>query len=403
MATFSYRAKLSDGRIQAGLIQAGSKEEAKMALEERGMTAQVVEERLRAEAVSQGLVMWLNRVSEKELVIFARTLAVMVSASVTITDALRNISSQTKNPKFQSILLQVASEVEGGGKFSDALEKHTEIFSSFYVNMVRSGETSGQLAEVLDYLADQQEKDFDLTSKIKGAMIYPAFIIGTMVVVGFVMMTFVVPKLVGVLQEANVELPWTTKTLIAVSGFFANNWLLLLVAMIALAVGWNVGIRTPRGRYLWDYAKLRLPVIGKLSQEVAVVRFSRSLATLAKGGVDLVSALEIVAGVMDNEVWRRIILQTIHEVNDGNSLTTVMAREAIVPPMMIQMLSIGEGTGKTNEVLQRLASFFSRDIDNVVANLVHLIEPLVLIVLGLGVGVLVSAILLPMYQLSQSI
>ena len=403
MTTFSYRAKLSDGRIQAGLIQADRQEDAKLALEERGMVALVVEERLRAEAVSQGLMMWLNRVTPKELVVFARTLSVMVSASVTITEALQNISSQTKNPKFQGMLLQIASEVEGGGKFSDALEKYSDVFSPFYVNMVRSGETSGQLGEVLEYLADQQEKDFDLSSKIKGAMIYPAFIIATMTAVGFVMMAFVVPKLVGVLTEANVELPWTTKSLIAVSSFFASYWAWMIVLIIALIGGWYMGVRTPKGRYLWDFLKLRLPVFGKLSQEVAVVRFSRSLATLSKGGVDLISALEIVAGVMDNEVWRQIILQTIREVNDGNSLITVMARESIVPPMMIQMLAIGEGTGKTNEVLNRLAGFFSRDIDNVVANLVHLIEPIVLIVLGLGVGVLVSAILLPMYSLSQSI
>ncbi len=403
MTTFSYRAKLSDGRVQAGLIQAATQEEAQSALQERGMVPQVVEERLRAEAVSQGLLLWLNRVTPQELVIFARTLAVMVSASVTITDALRNIAEQTKNPKFQGILLQIAAEVEGGGKFSDALEKHTDVFSSFYVNMIRSGETSGQLAEVLEYLADQQEKDFDLNSKIKGAMIYPAFIVGTMSVVAFVMMTFVIPKLVGVLQEANVALPISTRILITVSSFFAHDWIWIIAIVVAIGIAYRLVARTPQGKYTIDLMKLKLPVFGKLAQEVAVVRFSRSLATLSKGGVDLVGSLEIVAGVMENEVWRLIILKTIREVNDGNSLTTVMARESIVPPMMIQMLAIGEGTGKTNEVLNRLAAFFSRDIDNVVANLVHLIEPLVLILLGLGVGVMVSAILLPMYSLSQSI
>ncbi len=401
MQAFKYRVRLTDGRLQAGLIQAENEAGAQEALEERGMEVLLLELQTGRQAEPGGGLWFLNRIKAKDLVVMSRTLSVMVSASVPLTEAVRNIAHQTPNVKLRAIMNDVASEVEGGGRLSDALEKYPTIFTGFFVNMIRSGETSGQLSEVLEYLADQQEKDFDLTSKIRGAMIYPAFIMGTMVVIGFIMMTFVVPKLVSVLQEAGVDLPLSTRILIAISGFFVSYWWLLLLLIIGGAVGGRVALTTPEGRYVWDSIKIRIPIFGQLFQRVYVVRFARSLATLMKGGVDVVGALEIVAGVMGNEVWRQLVLETIREVNDGNSLTTVFDRYAFIPPMMNQMLVVGETTGRTFEILNRLSTFFSREVDNVVSNLVALIEPLVLILLGLGVGVMVSAILLPLYSLSS--
>jgi type II secretory pathway component PulF len=401
MPSFKYRARLPDGRLNAGIIEAESEESANQALQERGMDILLLEPYRGIEAASKGLVTFLNRISAKDLVIVTRTLSVMVSASVPLTDSVRNIARQTVNPKLRKILTDVANEVEGGGQISDAFEKYPQVFSGFFVNMVRSGETTGQLAEVLEYLADQQEKDYDLAAKLKGAMIYPAFILSAMGIVGFVMMSFVVPKLVGVLEQAEVELPIATRILISVSSFFESYWWLVLILTALTAVGVKMGISTPSGRIIWDHIKLRIPVFGKLFQRVYVVRFSRSLATLMKGGVDLVGALEIVAGVMENAVWKQLVFETIREVNDGNSLTTAFERSKLVPTMMVQMLAIGEATGKTQEILLRLSSFFSREVDNVVANLVALIEPLILIILGVGVGGMVSAILLPLYSLSS--
>ncbi len=401
MQAFKYRARLTDGRLQAGLIQAENEAGAQEALEERGMEVMLLELQTGRQTEPGGGLWFLDRIKPKDLVVMSRTLSVMVSASVPLTEAVRNIAHQTINKKLRAIMNDVASEVEGGGRLSDALEKHSNVFSGFFVNMIRSGETSGQLSEVLEYLADQQEKDYDLTSKIRGAMIYPAFIMGTMVVIGFIMMTFVVPKLVSVLQEAGVDLPLSTRLLIAVSGFFVSYWWLLILLIVVGGVGGRVALTTPEGRYVWDSIKIRIPIFGQLFQRVYVVRFARSLATLMKGGVDMVGALQIVAGVMENEVWKQLVLETIREVNDGNSLTTVFDRYSFVPPMMNQMLVVGETTGRTQEILGRLSSFFSREVDNVVSNLVALIEPLVLIILGLGVGVMVSAILLPLYSLSS--
>ncbi|MBI5655148.1 type II secretion system F family protein [Candidatus Uhrbacteria bacterium] len=400
MPTFKYRARSGDGAIQAGLIEAEGTDHARQALEDRGMELLALEPYTKIEAASQGALAFLNRITPKDLVIVTRALSVMISAAVPLPEAMRNVARQTKNPNLQRVLTSISNEIEGGARLSDAFEHHPKVFSGFFINMVRSGETSGQLADVLEYLAEQQEKDFDLMSKLKGALIYPIFILVTMAIVGFVMMTFVVPKLVQVLQEANVELPIATRILIGVSGIFSNYWWLIIILTIGAIVGVQFYVRTPRGRYYADWILLHLPIFGGLFRQIYVVRFCRSLGTLLHGGVDLVEALEIVANVVGNELWRNAVYETIREVNDGNSLVTAFQRHKFIPTMVNQMLSVGEGTGKTQDILQRIAAFYAREVDNIVGNLTKLIEPLVLIILGLGVGIMVSAIMIPLYSLS---
>jgi type II secretory pathway component PulF len=234
-------------------------------------------------------------------------------------------------------------------------------------------------------------------------MIYPAFIMSGLFVVAFIMMSFVIPKLTAILEEADVALPLSTRLLITISSAFENYWWLILIFIAVIAGVIRSWLSTPGGRYLWDLMKMRIPIFGKLLQRIYVVRFARSLSTLNKGGVDTVSALEIVAGVMGNAAWKHLVFLTIQELNEGNSMVTAMMREKYVPSMMIQMLGVGEDTGRIQEVLERLSSFFSREIDNTVANLVSLIEPAVMILLGVGVGVMVSAILLPLYSLSSAV
>lgn len=402
MATFKYRVRTSDGRLQAGVVDAPTQQDAQAALAERGFEILVLEP-YRVTGIGATAASFLNRIKTKDIVVVARTLSVMVSAAVPLVDALKNIARQTVNPSLKAVMTDVATEVEGGARLSDALERHPKVFSGFFVNMIRSGETSGQLEQVLEYLAEQQEKDYDLTSKIRGALIYPAFILSALAVVGFIMMSFVVPKLTQILQEANVPLPLSTRILIVVSGFFANFWWLIIIFVIIGIVLLRIIVQTPGGRLAWDGLKLKVPVFGALFERIYVVRFCRSLGTLLHGGVDQVGALEIVAGVVGNQVWKRMVFETIKEVNEGNSITTAFERSKHVPTMMNQMLAVGEETGKLQEVLQRVAAFFAREVDNLVANLVTLIEPIVMVVLGIGVGVMVSAILLPLYQLSSAI
>ncbi len=403
MPSFKYRVRLADGSVQSGLVEAENRDAASLALQERGYDVMLLETASAFSAGQGGGMGFLNRINKKELVIVARTLSVMVSASVPLVDAVRNIARQTENPRLRGLLAQVASDVESGGKLSDALDIYGKVFGDFFINMIRSGETSGQLAGVLEYLADQMEKDYDLNAKVKGAMIYPAFIMSGLFVVAFIMMSFVIPKLTAILEEADVALPLSTRILITVSGAFENYWWLILIFMAVIAGVIRSWLSTPGGRYLWDLMKMRIPIFGGLLQRIYVVRFARSLSTLNKGGVDMVSSLEIVAGVMGNAAWKHLVFLTIQELNEGNSIVTAMMREKYVPSMMIQMLGVGEDTGRIQEVLERLSSFFTREIDNTVANLVSLIEPAVMILLGVGVGVMVSAILLPLYSLSSAV
>lgn len=400
MPAFKYRVRTQEGHVQAGLVDAPTTNDATEALSERGYEILLLEPYTPSRV--KGGLSFLRRIKAKDIVVMSRTLSVMVSAAIPLVDALKNIAAQTPQPTMREIMADVAAEVEGGARLSDAFERYAKVFGPFFINMIRSGETSGQLESVLEYLADQQEKDYDLTSRIRGAFIYPGFILTAMLAVGFLMMTFVVPNLVGILQEANVALPITTRLLIATSSFFQAFWIEMLVAIGLAIVGLRFVIRTPRGKYYWDLFQLRIPIFGKLTQSICVVRFSRSLATLIQGGVDQVTALEIVAGIVGNDVWKDLVYETIKEVNEGNSMTTAFVRSKYVPSMMNQMLSVGEETGKLQEVLHRVADFFKREVDNVVGNLVTLIEPVVIIMLGIAVGVMVSAILLPLYSLSTA-
>ena len=401
MPTFKYRVRTQEGVIQAGLVDAPTVDDAVDALQDRGFEIYVLEPYQPSKASSA--LSFLNRIKPKDIVVMSRTLSVMISASVPVVDALKNIAIQTVNPTLRAVMMDVSSEVESGARLSDAFERHPKVFSGFFINMIRSGETSGQLEEVLEYLADQQEKDYDLTSRIKGAFIYPGFILSALIVVGFIMITFVVPSLTDILEEAGVDLPFSTRALIAVSGFFQAYWILIIIGAIVGAILFQFAIRTPYGRLRWDQLKIYLPIFGPLFQNIYVVRFSRSLATLIHGGVDQVTALEIVAGIVGNQIWKQLVYQTIQEVNEGNSITTAFMRDKHVPSMMNQMLAVGEETGRLQEVLHRVADFFKREVDNTVRNLVTLIEPIVMVLLGLGVGVMVSAILLPLYNLSSGI
>lgn len=403
MATFKYQIRATDGRIQSGMVEAPTQDAAGEALLQRDYEILSLEPYKGMQAAAQSITQFLNRITSKEMVAAVRMLSVMVSASVPLTDAMRNISHQSKNPNFKIILADIANEIEGGARLSEALERYPKVFSQFFVNMIRSGETTGQLSEVMNYLADQQEKDYDMMSKLKGALSYPAIIVMGMGIAGFVMMVYVVPKLTQVLTEANVPLPLSTRILIGTSGFMSQFWWLIIIAVVVFAVSFTYWIKTDYGRWVWDKFKLKIPIVGQLLREMYITRFCQSMSTLMRGGVTMVQALEIAASVMGNAVWKNMIIETIQEVNDGNSLVTAMQREKNVPIMAIQMLAVGEETGRLEEVLQRVGEFYSRSVANMTANMMTLIEPIIMIILGLAVGTMVSAIMIPMYNLSSAV
>lgn len=402
MAVFDYKAKDQDGNTVLGAVEAPTENVASDVLKEKNLILLSLTERRRT-TLFQASIPFLNRVKTRDVVIFARQLAVMISATVPIVQALRILTRQTENVTFKIIISEIADEVDGGAKLSSSLARYPQVFSDFFVHMIRSGETTGRLDETLNYLADQQEKDYDLRSKIRGALTYPLFILFGIAVVGVVMMIFVIPRLTAIILESGVELPLSTKILIFVSSFFSTKWWILLILLVALIVGYRMYWRTESGRMRIDQVKLRFPVFGSIFRRIYLTRFSQGLATLLQSGIPLTRSLEIVADIIGNRVYRNLTLKTIKEIEDGNPISTIFSQSHEVPALLSQMMNVGEQTGRLDQILSKLADFFSREVENDVKNLVTLIEPLILMMLGVAVGVLVSAILLPIYNISTTV
>jgi type IV pilus assembly protein PilC len=304
--------------------------------------------------------------------------------------------------RLKMIISELGDNVDEGARLSDALAKHPKIFGDFYINVIRAGETSGKLDDSLNYLADELEKDYDMMSKIKGAMIYPAFVVCGMIVVGIIMMIFVVPKLTDVITQAGGELPMSTKILIGTSDFMVGYWYLLIIVLVAAAVGFRFLLAVPAVRQVFDLLLLRLPIFGQLFQKIYLVRFVRSLETLIAGGVNIAKALEISGRVISNSVYQNLILETKKQVEDGESIALVFEQSTEIPPMVSQMMKIGEKTGRLDEILNKVSNFYTREINNTIANLMSLMEPIIMVVMGVGVGIMVAAIILPMYNMASS-
>ena len=401
MSLFSFKARDRQGNAIKGTVEAPSRQVAEGELKDRDLILlSLVEEKRKT--IFQSASRILNRITSRDVVIFSRQLSTMITANVPLVRALKILVQQTEKVPFKILINDVAEEVDGGAKLSQVMARYPQVFDDFFVYMIRSGETTGKLDDVLNYLADQKEKDYDLMSKIRGAMIYPAFIMTGLVVVGFIMMIFVVPKLTEILRESGTDLPLSTKILIATSDFMQHQWWVIIIVMVGLVAIYRFGSRVKSGKEIVDKVKLKLPIFGQLFKKIYLGRFARSLSTLIASGVPVTHSLEIVADIVGNDVYRNLTLQTIEEVEAGNSIISVFATDKNVPPMFNQMMKVGEETGRLDQILSKLADFYAREVEALIFNLVTLIEPIIMIILGLGVGVLITAILLPMYNLASA-
>jgi len=344
-----------------------------------------------------------NSISPKEVVLFSRQLATLIGAKVPIVMSLKILQVQVTSRRLQVIIGEISSKVESGEALSAAITGYPKLFNNMYVNLVHSGEMSGSLDEALGYLADQVEKDYDLRSKIVGAMTYPAFILFALLIVGFLMFIFVLPPMVSLLQEQNVELPFTTKILVFVTTFMQSYWWLALLVIIGAAIGVKIYIGTVPGRYLFDYLKLRMPVFKKLALDIYMSRFARNLSTLIAGGIPIVKALDSVADIVGNEVYREILFEASNEVKNGKGIAQSLADRPEFPPIVAQMVQIGESTGKLQDILDKLARFYEKEVEAILKILTTLIEPIIMMLLGLAVAVMVAGILLPIYNLASAV
>lgn len=399
MPIYRYKATNKKGKSKVGLDIALSESEiiARYRRREMEITSLVSAEN----SPEAKLRLFVERSNTKDLVIFSRQFSVMISANVPVVEALLILVEQTDNFSLKKMIADIAADVDAGSLLSDAFAKHPNVFSNFFVNIIRSGETSGKLDEVLNYLADEMEKSYDMSSKIRGAMIYPIFILVGLVGVAIVLMIYVIPNLTSVLTDSGAELPMATRIIIGMSNFLRSY--LVLLTIIAIGIGFLVRLylKTHNGRRNFDYLKLHLPIFGTLFKYIYLMRFTRSLSTLLKGGVTITKSLEIVAEVVSNVIYEEIILATLESINDGNPLSTVMENEPTIPKMVPQMLSVGERTGKIDVVLDKITDFYGREADKMLANLSTLMEPIIMTVMGIGVGIMVAAVIMPMYNMAS--
>ena len=400
---FKYTGRSKQNQIQSGVIESPSKRDALASLQERGLIVLELVDTGSASVLSRQIVLF-RRVKTKEIVVFSRQLATLFSARIPLLESLRTLGRQSENSYFKKVIFEIAGEVEGGSLFSDALAKHPKVFSSFFIQMIKSAEVSGGLDRSLAYLADYLEKQYYLNSKIRGAMIYPAFILCVFLIVGVVIMIVVMPQLTSFLTEASQELPLPTKILVWISSFLRSwGWLFLLV-IIGSVFGITMLVnRSTTARYYYDLIKLKLPVFGKTYRGIYLSRITDNLSTLIQGGLPILQALQITGDVVGNVIYKDIINESRENVRIGNMMSASLEKHPeYIPSMVTQMIYTGEKSGSVDEILKKLSAFYTQEVDAMMNNLSQMIEPVLIVVLGLAVAWLVVSILVPIYNIVGS-
>lgn len=399
---FNYQARTKNGEVKSGAIEASSREAAIGLLQKYGLYVTVLEELKEAPIYARRLKLF-ERVSVREIVLFSRQLSIMFNSKVSLVESLRTLAVQIKNPDFKEKIMKISEEVEGGTALSLALAKYPRVFSSFYVAMIKAGEVSGKLSESLEYLSDHMEREYYLIGKIRGAMIYPALILFVALAVLILMTVFVVPNLSKILEESGGDLPAITKFVIGLSDFLRTWGWILLLGLSALAVLSFRYSKTANGKKFFDRLVLRFPAIGNFLRMIYLSRFAENLATLISGGIPVSQSLEICAGIVGNTVYEEVIFQARDEVRKGEAISQVFIRfPREFPPIFTQMTLVGERTGTLDKTLLNLVGFYQKETGRMVDDLLGVLEPLLIVFLGLGVGGLMASILMPLYRMSSS-
>jgi type IV pilus assembly protein PilC len=388
-----------------GDIDAMSLDNAIQLLQKKGITIVNIQEKEdpKKNDIFANLKLFKKSIKAKDVVIFSRQVATLFEAGVSALKAFRLLAQENENETLQEQLIGVADDIEGGISLSQALERRPELFSVFYVNMVRAGEESGKLNEVFLFLADYLDRDYEMTQKIKKALTYPSFVIGTFFVIMVGMLTFVVPKMAALFTEEGAKLPTVTRIVLAVSAVFTKYGPVtfpILAVCFWLFRRWS---KTDEGAFTVDEWMTKIPVMKVLQQRIFLQRFSDNMNTMLSNGVPIVKSLDITASIIENRVYKQLLKRVSEKVQLGKSLSKALYEETVVPNILIQMVHIGEETGELGYILKNLATFYRRELDTAIDSVIGLIEPAMIVSLGLGVGVLVAAVLLPMYSLSSAI
>lgn len=398
-STYSYKVKDKAGKLHDGEMQASSQSAVAKALRDRGFVPVRVEEKksstLQMEIKIPGLS---GRIKVKEVSIFSRQFATMINSGLSLLRSLTILAEQTPNRAFRDVILEVKADVEKGSSLSQALEKHPKVFPRIYSSMVKSGEVGGVLDETLERLAQTLESQVELRSQVKSAMMYPAAVFGLVIFIVIAMLLFVVPMFESMFADFGAELPLPTRMLMSLSVIFTTYWYLAIGGTIGLVVGFKRWIATEGGRSRFDAIKLKMPIFGKLVHKTALARFAHTLAALTRTGVPILMAMDIVAETAGNAVVARAVHSVQASVKEGESIAEPLANHPVFPPMVVQMMAVGEETGALDTMLEKVGDFFDREVKTMVEGLTSLIEPLLVVILGATVGGMLLALYLPIFN-----
>ena len=398
--TFTYRVRDQRGRLLEGSLEADNTDLVANKLRQMGYVPVAIDEvstsGLQTEIKIPGLG---SRIKKKDVAVFSRQFATMISSGLTLLRSLYILAEQTENKAFSEVIDKVRQDVERGSSLSQALAEHPKAFSRLYVAMVRAGETGGVLDSVLLRLASTLEKQVELNRKIKSAMTYPVAVLGLVLMMVSAMLIFVVPMFGELYAELGGTLPLPTRILIGVSGF-VTKWLLIFIGLqVGGVVAFKKWVQSEQGRAQWDSLKLRVPIFGGLVRKTALSRFARTLAALLRAGVPILESLEITSETVNNAVVAKAINSTMLSVKSGESLAGPLAGHAVFPPMVVQMMAVGEETGALDEMLEKIADFYDEEVEATVSSLTSLLEPALIVVLGGSVGGMVVALYMPMFNI----
>jgi type IV pilus assembly protein PilC len=404
---FEYSWLNNNGNKEEGEVEATSVDSAILVLQKKGITT-ILEVKEKVDKKNNIIYqatgkLFKEKIKPKDVVLFSRQVSTLFEAGVSALRAFRLLAQENENKTLQEEIMGVADDIESGIALSEALSRRPDLFSNFYVNMVKAGEESGKLNEVFLFLADYLDRNYELNQKIKKALTYPGFVIGTFFAIMVGMLTFVVPKMANMFAEEGAELPMVTQIVLFVSDLFVKYGPITFPILFGLGFWFYKWSQTDEGGYIVDSNLIKVPVLNNLLQKIFLQRLSDNMSTMLSNGVPIVRSIDITTSIVENRVYKQLMGRVSVKVQTGKSLSKALYEEPLVPNILVQMVHIGEETGELAYILKNLSNFYRRELDTAIDSMIGLIEPAMIVSLGVGVGVLVSAILLPMYSLTDAI
>ncbi len=399
---FSYKAIDKKGARTEGNLDAVNADLAILTLQKRGLIVSdvvaVTEERS-----WQSYLPFFGSVPQKDVVAFSQQVATLFGSQVSTLKIFRMLADESENPVLKRTLYEISDKLQEGGSIANAFAKYPSIFSSFYINMIRAGEESGKISETFEYLAQYLDRTYEITTRTRNALIYPAFVITTFIAVIAVMFVVVIPKIQTIIVDSNVAIPIYTQVIFGASAFLIQYGFFLLLILIALLAFFFYYRKTEQGRIGIDKFKLGIPIVGTMYTKLYLSRIADNMSTMIQSGIPIVRSLEIASDIVDNEVYRSALSQAVFNVKGGKPVSNAFEKEGIFPGIMVAMIRVGEETGELRGILEKLASFYKRELIAAVDTLIELIEPAMIVVLGVSVGFLLASVLVPIYSISTSL